>query len=383
MHLQVAKLPFYLSWGTLLGAMRGAKHIPHETDIDLSVDRAAWKANLGNLTRLLRTTHFVLTTKWPTPRLFYSKGKAVHVDLWLVDRWATTTDEHDHKRTDSVENAVLYPFSPCAYEGHAYDCPRDAGAWLAMTYGADWRTPRSRTPATEGTYHQSRHGRVNKPKMPCKVAPWSPGNKAWFDRRRWDAFAAAARALARARAPYRLHGGTLLGFARDCDASTWDLPLDFALPRAWRAADGHAAALAAALAAEGFAQQPGKQPPQQQQFVDRSWAWTGKPTDLPDERVSPVPVALYLTSPAPADAADAVDGGAAGRGDVSYDDAGRACRDVYDGVASYDWAGVEVRAPVPPKTLAAAQWGPRDQTYKRDRGNALGPRKRLPCLQLN
>ena len=45
------RVPWMLSYGTLLGSMRSGGHIPHETDIDVSVDVANWTAAVAQLTK--------------------------------------------------------------------------------------------------------------------------------------------------------------------------------------------------------------------------------------------------------------------------------------------------------------------------------------------
>ena len=150
----VARVPFHLTWGTLLGAMRKKGHIAFESDIDVAIDRKLWEAAVRNITDNLKQTGYRLKTNYIPAQLLFSERNTVHVDLWLYDRHSSTSDEEtlirpvgatsDTVRTDVVQNDMLFPLVACTYSGDSYGCPAKSRDWLAMTYGAQWKVPRSR-----------------------------------------------------------------------------------------------------------------------------------------------------------------------------------------------------------------------------------------------
>ena len=413
---EVVKVPtMYLNWGTLLGAIREGTHIKYETDIDVAVERRSWEDAKPMINLLLEGTHFHIGHYTSHSKLYYRGWYGdIHVDIWYMDRFATTSDESDDGAMDTFNNDVLYPLRPCTYGNHSFACPRDSETWLAMSYGPDWRTPYSRTPATKTRYHATRHGRVKRANLPCK---YPPTDQRAHDPAAWAAFGAAVRALDAAKAPYRLHGGSLLAFAKDCDVNSWDTQVDFALPLAWLGKATHRAALTAALGAAGFARASERRGAPGKEGYRETWAFAGKDSALlgggtPDAEHGGKPdgtaaaadpkeggggqggrvIHLYTTVP-PTDADGGpkpdVSGPAGSGGDVSFlwdahgATVGR-CRDVYKGIATYDWGGVAVRVPVPFDALLVAQYG-HDFASSSNRHGLSRPsmkkikRERQPC----
>ena len=142
-------IDWMITAGTALGAARNSSHIPHETDIDISID----KEQLLNATEKIRArvdaTHFqfkVSNSGALLGRLFYSKTNKVHVDLWIYERIPEFTIQEITLRNKQhrirVENDILFPFSTCEYEGETYPCPNKLEKWLEGYYGKDWRVPK-------------------------------------------------------------------------------------------------------------------------------------------------------------------------------------------------------------------------------------------------
>ena len=85
----VARVPFHLTWGTLLGVRRKESNVDSETDIDIAVDRSLWDAAKYNITaNLAQTGFFLLITDFIPAMLQFSDTNTVHVDIWLYDRRA-------------------------------------------------------------------------------------------------------------------------------------------------------------------------------------------------------------------------------------------------------------------------------------------------------
>ena len=77
---------WWITEGTLLGAVRNESHIPHETDIDVSILDVDWSKAVSQIEAQLRTTHFEFKSFSNPARLFFSKQNRVHVDFWKVQR---------------------------------------------------------------------------------------------------------------------------------------------------------------------------------------------------------------------------------------------------------------------------------------------------------
>ena len=163
------RVPWMLSYGTLLGSMRSGGHIPHETDIDVSVDVANWTAAVAQLTKaasahahikveVVKIRHRAIGVVRPMARVFYSASNRVHTDVWQYERRASCVDFLDQTKLRLfVHNSLIFPLGMCQYEDSEYPCPRDSLSVVATGYGADWRTPRRKygpsTNWTDNLYH--------------------------------------------------------------------------------------------------------------------------------------------------------------------------------------------------------------------------------------
>ena len=140
----VAHVPFHLTFGSLLGAVRGGAHMDYDTDIDIAVDRALWPFIKQNITQALANgnTSYYLKYKENNPtRLYFSRRNLVHIDLWLENRGPNKTTDG---RYTNVRNDILFPLRPCNLSGHAYWCPAKSEELLSACYGKNWQTPLSR-----------------------------------------------------------------------------------------------------------------------------------------------------------------------------------------------------------------------------------------------
>ena len=149
-----ANIPFHLTFGTLLGAMREGGHIQTDTDIDIAIDRAVWQAAMHNITQAISadaSNHFVFQSKLQPAKLFFSRFNQIHVDMWVYDHGSTHVSGGTYPwRTLIVPNEIIFPLRTCDYNGHAYQCPAKSEEWLDQAYPG-WRTPLSRRDGFAGS----------------------------------------------------------------------------------------------------------------------------------------------------------------------------------------------------------------------------------------
>jgi SAM-dependent methyltransferase len=137
----------YLSYGSLLGAVRTGKFIAHDTDADISyVSRHDNPALVAlEAFQLERALHQL---GWGTHRVsagflqVWAPGRSAanHIDIFTgyfvgahyhVDRWV---------RGPAVRSDLL-PLGEVTLEGHTYPAPAVPEHVLELTYGPNWRVP--------------------------------------------------------------------------------------------------------------------------------------------------------------------------------------------------------------------------------------------------
>tara|TARA_B110000211_G_C14089187_1_gene558071 strand:+ start:417 stop:4046 length:3630 start_codon:yes stop_codon:yes gene_type:complete len=116
---QLASVRWYITAGTLLGAVRNKSHIPDETDINIAVHESDW-GRLASIDEL----H---TTSYPY-RLFLSRANRVHINFWKVIIKGDMAYEHGI----ALPVSLLFPTKVCEYEHNFYPCPRNSRKWVEM-----------------------------------------------------------------------------------------------------------------------------------------------------------------------------------------------------------------------------------------------------------
>lgn len=152
----IAGVPFVLSGGTLLGAIRdGDFCIGDEDDIDVLVFNHFWR-KLGGLTEGL---WFRVVDRW----IYREEVERIKIQLCDTPVFVDIQRAHVHKDRgevfgfgpvnlagEGVVVADVYPdyhfhFMPVKqFFGRGVTIPNDAEKLLAWRYGRDWRTPQSR-----------------------------------------------------------------------------------------------------------------------------------------------------------------------------------------------------------------------------------------------
>jgi hypothetical protein len=156
--LDQQKIPYFVTYGTLLGAVRDGEILPYTQDMDIVVDRTSWPL----LSRGLEAAEFFggrrylfgvdqweervsrVCTDWdgfaastiggPDGDRF-TRGTEFHLDIYANDWWQVT-DLHLMDCIEPLGTSVVQ------IRGHNFSAPARPRACLEKLYGADWRTPK-------------------------------------------------------------------------------------------------------------------------------------------------------------------------------------------------------------------------------------------------
>jgi hypothetical protein len=174
----------------------------------------------------LNGTHYTFEdSKFPS-RLFFSKTNKVHVDIWPFKRYKTTTNlwqsTSEGQGWVSVANEKLFPVKDCEYANETYPCPRDSEWYLAKKYGTGWKVPHVKYGQFSSFQDGQNNSWVSMPKHKCATS----------SSKKFKILTELIHILDAADCPYNIHGGTLLGFVRDCQLN--DADIDIAIPIKWR-----------------------------------------------------------------------------------------------------------------------------------------------------
>ena len=146
MHHEVG-VNAYLAYGSLLGAVRSGKFIPHDTDGDIAyVSRHETPAKI--VMEAFEVEHALRRLGWSTNRLtsgfmqVWRPGRTIasHIDIFTsyfsgdhfaIDRWIRGT----------AEKSDVLPLGEVTLEGHTYPAPARPETILELTYGPSWLVP--------------------------------------------------------------------------------------------------------------------------------------------------------------------------------------------------------------------------------------------------
>ena len=135
--LGACQIPFFLTEGTALGAIREHRIIPHDTDIDIGIDieyRQKFKACAAPLFRKLGFKSYRHSDTFLTLIKDY-----LYIDIMFMGHTGTCVDiscQQMRRYHNNRIKATLY--------GQEYDClPVE---FIEELYGPDWRTPKREKP---------------------------------------------------------------------------------------------------------------------------------------------------------------------------------------------------------------------------------------------
>eukprot|EP00931_Biecheleriopsis_adriatica_P006266 TRINITY_DN107692_c0_g1_i1.p1 TRINITY_DN107692_c0_g1~~TRINITY_DN107692_c0_g1_i1.p1 ORF type:complete len:336 (+),score=51.67 TRINITY_DN107692_c0_g1_i1:126-1010(+) len=135
--LQEASVPYWITGGTLLGAMRHGGFIPHDDDIDLEVRASDWPRAMEALGAVGRS--FRGMGEWPNSGVEYGR-----IFFWGEDRRFTVSldiffrKEHLEALDEFPSDREVFPLRRIAFHHLSVCAPDKAGPFLSRCYGSSW-----------------------------------------------------------------------------------------------------------------------------------------------------------------------------------------------------------------------------------------------------
>jgi phosphorylcholine metabolism protein LicD len=139
------KLPVYLIYGSLIGACRGQKLIPHDYDVDI-----AYLSKETDINKVIHEAKYIAATLKNNNMLknqcevghyhALSLDKEILLDLWTS--WITPDDKFYAigAYNGNLKREDVLPFKTEMFETEPFKIPNNFDKFLTDYYG-DWRTP--------------------------------------------------------------------------------------------------------------------------------------------------------------------------------------------------------------------------------------------------
>ena len=157
-------IPYWLDYGSILGAVRECDIISHDDDCDIGILRQDFEKVLSLSKYFLWDRNFqVLPYFYPDfIRVDFSRINELHTDIFLWDferKSFKNIWEDDNKKIDKIvltrheylskddlkgrwfPVSYLFPLQKIKLRGHEFYCPNKPEEFVKFRYGLNWRIP--------------------------------------------------------------------------------------------------------------------------------------------------------------------------------------------------------------------------------------------------
>ncbi len=143
--LERERIPFFICFGVLLGAVREKGFIPWDWDVELFVYTKDVLPQAEKLMELFRDAGFEIIRADLSPDNFkidvFKKGTDPVVNSYTVVGWYKEDDVWK-RRTLRIPARFFDSLDEIEFLGRTFKCPHDPVGYLEYQYGKDWRTPK-------------------------------------------------------------------------------------------------------------------------------------------------------------------------------------------------------------------------------------------------
>ncbi len=141
---------FWLTCGTLLGAVRDDDFIGHDSDVDLGINIVDWTPEI---LKVAEKYGFKLYKEFGTKETgleysFFRNGMKLDLFFFTAEvgnseqtYWMAVRGGKGMKEVKRYVFPLIYDFKTIEFKGHEFNVPENLEEYLEAQYGKDWRKP--------------------------------------------------------------------------------------------------------------------------------------------------------------------------------------------------------------------------------------------------
>jgi len=135
--MDAANVPFFLLFGTLLGAYRDKKFIEYDTDVDVGITPHQISPLLTSIQGMKFALEELLVVRQDEALLSFEFQGLIYIDIYAFWPCETGYSSGSYKLTKEQLN----PIGTIEFLETTFNCPSNPEVYLEQKYGPEWRTP--------------------------------------------------------------------------------------------------------------------------------------------------------------------------------------------------------------------------------------------------